>query len=254
MRKIVLIFIGILIAACSKDDVVSNNENTQDKLFIDKIINYQIIDGVEKETTTTYYTYTNNLVSKIETKTDLVEGYIDVKEEFNYIDGNVFSCITKINYPSIDNKVGEISHYFHYNSGLITSSTYNDHSGVFKNTYLYDASNNLSLHKEFYDYGRLNMEYKYEYYSNGNIKNRTGTRISGVYENKPDTFIYDEMENPFYKIYPIEYCKIYKISKNNIISSDSYTYEYKYNDKKYPIRKVTKSIYGIEKIEVFVYK
>lgn len=251
MKKIILAIIITSIFSCSKDDVVQKNESIENKIFIDKIIEYYISDGVEKEGLVTYYTYQNNYVSKTETKSSIDTYTYNEVREFNYVNGKLFSNTVVLNDYSGKQEASET---FYYTSGLITSGTNNDFSGVFKNTYSYNEDKNLFIRKEFFDYGGLNTEYKYEYYSNGNLKNEYTTRISGVYEREPDMFEYDEKENPFYKIYPIEYCKIRKISKNNLIKSDFYTYEYEYNDKNYPIRRITKELDKIKKIEVFQYK
>lgn len=232
MKKAIIIF-GFLITifGCSSDSQTENNNDNNSY----KLVQINEDDMNVNFGTTTKFYYSNNKISKIEFSQNGTDFY---NKTTNFIYEN--DKVKKLNFFKYTNSLG--SDTFTYSGNNIQSCFSTQYSTETSNNYLYNSSNYLTNHKIYDEFNTLTNDFNYSYFSNGNIENFIPIQSTGGALNT--TYEYDGNKNPLTLVYDENLIKIFFESKNNItkktVVNHTYTYEYIYNDKGYPIQKIEK--------------
>ncbi|CAN1529907.1 hypothetical protein MCEGE10_01358 [Flavobacteriaceae bacterium] len=236
MKKIILAFIATSIVACSSDNNGTTNQNPT-SLKLSKIT---------RGTQVTNFTYQNGLLSKITTtnpsqSTEIRECTYEnskIKQIYSYELTSAGATV----YPSTT--------IYSYTGNKITSDTNNENGVNYSDSYTY-TNDVLTNRKEFHSSGTLNTNYDYEYFSDGNLKKETQNN-NGTYITNYNS--YDSKNNYFKLIFTNEMQLIHNSPKNNVLTSDNYTFEYEYNSANYPTKITKKNGAAIVYIENLEYQ
>lgn len=195
---------------CSNENSNDDSKNTNTVKLV-KIVEF---DNNDNETTTTVLNYDGNKIAST-TTTDF-EGIF--KTKYIYENGKI---VKQERYTNDIRKTNE-DRYFEYEGDNISIAYgYDGSTTLFTSKYSYNSKGQMILEKQ-YDDDKYCCETTYSYDSNGNF-------AGGNYDNK---------KNPAYYAFPMELIKISEISKNNLLSDGDSTYEYIYNEKGYPTKKI----------------
>jgi PBP1b-binding outer membrane lipoprotein LpoB len=221
MKRIILLFIAILIFGCSKDSDSENNGNVGGL----KLIKIVETDLRNNSTETINFTYTNGVLSKSEA----IESNGNVyKTEYIYENGKLKSE------NHFDNLIPSGTNTFTYTGNIVSSSLSFEDNQYFLHTYAYNSSNKLINAKQFQN-NKLQDDKNFEHNSMGNM-----TKIIYVTYNNYSTMEYDNYKNPYSLIYSEAILNTFDepgYSKNNVTRFDGVTYEYIYNSNNYPVVK-----------------
>jgi hypothetical protein len=251
MKKIILLSVlTIGIISCSKDNnsTTENTNPTTSGIKILKQISKDYSGGIQQSEKITTFTYENNLLSKIITNTAGINEIYNA--EFTYLNGKLkqkysfeYSSTSGITYPS--------TVMYNYTGDLITSQTSNENGTNYSEIYTYNSSNQLINRKEFKANGNLNDETNYEYFTDGNLSKKITLTTTPNYISLYNS--YDNKKNPYELIFTSAYLKIKAITKNNVTSFNSKTYEYEYNSNNYPTKSTEKVGTEIKNITTIEY-
>lgn len=247
MKKIILISLLIIGTVCYSTDKNFDSSKSNDSLKVLKKIVKNYVNGIQENAETVVYTYENGLVSEIVTTRN--DSVITEDVEIKYEKEKLKQM--RVTYPLLKIKKGDttitqvestITAIYNYNQDLISNlkSIQNNET---HNTYFFYNPNKQLIRKQVIKDAILNTETNYTYNKEGNLlkEREANSEYTNFYKS------YDNKNNPFNLIFPEAYLKIYKISKNNVISCNmdnkSYTYKYEYNSNNYPI-KITQKING----------
>lgn len=257
MKRITFFLFLFVGSICYSQDRIQLNNNLNDSLKVIKktIKNYE--DGLFQNEQIVLFTYENNLVSKIETTQngDFIED-VEVKyENGNLKQMNLFYTTLRHDKKKIINPPTEnVNAIYNYDDANLIITLSRECNGLKRIHYFtYNDAQQLITEKEIQD-GITLIEKKYKYDKNGNLYNKKDF-IAREYDYYKT---YDDKKNPFSLIYPDAYLKVYKISKNNIISCNingkSYTYEYEYNSSNYPVKIIEKNGRKIQSETIIEYR
>ncbi len=222
----------------------SNDNNIIDPINNNSIKLIKVFDGIY----TSNYSYDNGVLSQIQT-TNNINNIVEI-EEYTYENSKLKKIYT---YDIVSNNgiTNQTIHTYNYSGNIITSSINNENGDIYTNSYTYNSSSVLTNRKEFNPNGSLNTSYDFEYYENGNVKKVIDTNNSIIHTINYLTY---DLRNNFELLYLTDaLIKVNVVSKNNLISTDNYTYEYEYNSNNFPTKKTTKLNGVIEEIKTFEY-
>lgn len=221
--------LSILFISCSSDDNSGGGQNPEPQSIRLKKITYS--DG-----STTNFIYNNNILSEVIG----VSQNQNLKREFIYENNKLVRLKKYVNNVYQSNE----DLFFQYTNSNITTSSGYESNILFSHQYQYNTLSQMTEDAQYDDSSYCCTNF-YTYNSNGNI-----SLISNSENSFTTTFSYDDKKNPLYYTYPEAYSKIKEISKNNIISESSITYNYEYNSDNFPLKKKL----GTTDVEIYEYE
>lgn len=237
MKKIILGFIAIFILGCSSDNSSPNNQSNPSSVVLSKITT-----GTE----VTNLAYQNGFLSKI---TTTKPGQNTEIREYTY-ENNKIKQIYSYELTTSGATVYHSTIIYSYTGNKITSDTNNENGVNYSDSYTY-TNDLLTNRNEFKSNGTLNTNYDYEYFSDGNLKKETSSN-NGIHITNYNT--YDSKINYLKLIFTNELQLINNSPKNNVLTSDNYSFEYEYNSSNYPTKITKKNATNIVYTKILEYQ
>lgn len=227
MRKIILGIALLAFFGCSE-----NNEAVKEN-----VSNYRL-KKITRDSETVEFFYNKNQLSYILTKELNGDDY---KSLFIYENGRVIQIK---NYTNNVYQSNEDNYFVYLNNDIKTSSGYED-GILFSHQYEYNDLKQMIVDSQYND-GIYDSKNTYTYYSNGNIK----SNVHSDFDSGGFNYDYDDKINPYYYTYPSELCKIWVISKNNVLNGRT---KFEYDSNNLPIKRTEKYTESYEEVEYFEY-
>ncbi len=252
MKKNILLLFLIAGTVCSANELKTKSSITGDSLKLAKKVSKYYSNGkLEEEEVTTFF-YENNLISKIESKSeDKVTGNVEVK----YENGKIKQMTEYLKPLKSVNEISVLRVYNYDKDLIVNVVESNGHRKVQK---LYNYNDLKQIIKcQITEDGKAIAEETYLYDNKGNLSER---KYKGASSNHKKSYkSYDDKNNSFALIYSEAYLKIISNGKNNLIYSydnegGNERYDYEYNSENYPIKITMKKNNEIKSITTIWYE